>query len=316
MKTRIIQDEPPQRRPGSTGPFSADGAAIGSAGGQVNSGRGSTPIRSGLPGLVQRHPLASFVVLAYAFAWCLLPLGGFLPFGPLLAALIVLPITQGVAGLRELGSRMIRWRVSWVWYLAAISLPLLVHLITTLLNQAIGGSKPELSQFTPGYAVLLVFAVHLLNPTMGPMGEEPGWRGVAQPMLQSRHSPLRSAGILALIVTGWHLPLAFIPQFDLGPADIGTTAAVTFWYAWLFNRSGGSVLLTMIAHATEGTVDLGQLWPAAADSARQSWLWLVVWSALVVSLLLFDRRAWRLPATVAEPAPRSDRPEPVPEPGA
>jgi hypothetical protein len=31
--------------------------------------------------------------------------------GPLLAALIVIPLTQGLSGLRALGSRMIRWRV-------------------------------------------------------------------------------------------------------------------------------------------------------------------------------------------------------------
>jgi uncharacterized protein len=285
MKTRIIQDEPSRRRH----PVAA---------GMVHPVDGETPDPGGpsLPvRLVRQYPLVSLVVLAYSFAWCFLPFGGFLPFGPLLAALIVVPISRGMAGLRELGARMIRWRVSWVWYLAAVGLPLLVHLITTLLNRAIGGSEPDLSQFSPGYAILLVFLVHLLNPTIGPLGEEPGWRGVAQPLLQARRPPLAAASILALIVTVWHLPLAFIPQFDLGPVDLGTTAAVTFWYAWLFNRSGGSVLLTMIAHAVEGSVDLGALWPAAADTERQSWLWLVVWSALVLGLLLFDRRAWRSP---------------------
>jgi hypothetical protein len=31
----------------------------------------------------------------------------------------VIPLTQGWAGLRELGSRMIRWRVRWYWYVVA-----------------------------------------------------------------------------------------------------------------------------------------------------------------------------------------------------
>jgi len=48
--------------------------------------------------------------LPYAISWRFLPIEavGFMPGGPLLAALIVIPITQGWAGLRELGSRMIR----------------------------------------------------------------------------------------------------------------------------------------------------------------------------------------------------------------
>ena len=277
MKTRIIQDEPPRRPTVNTPTAPAADAA---------------PREPTLLRLVRRHPLASFVLLSYGFAWCLLPFGTFLPFGPLLAALVVVPMFRGTAGLRELGARIIRWRVGWVWYLAAIAVPLLVDLVATLLNVAIGGSKPQFAQFTPWYAVLLVFLVHLVDPTIGPLGEEPGWRGVAQPLLQSRRSPLSAAGILALIVTGWHLPLAFMPQFDLGPADLGTTAVITFWYAWLFNRSGGSVLLTIIAHASEGSIDLGALWPAVADASRQSWLWLAVWSTVVLGLVLLDRRAW------------------------
>ena len=100
---------------------------------------------------------------------------------------------------------------------------------------------------------------------MGRLGEEPGWRGFAQPRLQSRWSPLASSALLGVLITGWHLPLVFLPQFDLGLPDIASTVVVTFWYAWLFNRTGGSVLLTLIAHATEGCVNIQGLWPAGAE---------------------------------------------------
>jgi uncharacterized protein len=72
--------------------------------------------------LVKRHPIITFFVLTYAISWGFLPIEavGFMPGGPLLAALIVIPITQGWAGLRELGSRMIRWRVRWYWYVVSI----------------------------------------------------------------------------------------------------------------------------------------------------------------------------------------------------
>jgi hypothetical protein len=99
--------------------------------------------------------------------------------GPLIAALIVIPLTQGWAGLRDLGSRMIRWRVRWYWYALAIGLPLAVFLFIVALNVAFGAPAPSLAQFSPWYAVIVVFAVRLVNPLDGPMGEEPGWRSFA-----------------------------------------------------------------------------------------------------------------------------------------
>jgi uncharacterized protein len=63
--------------------------------------------------LVKRHPIITFFVLTYVIAWVTLPFGTFGAYAPLVAALIVIPISQGVAGLKELGLRMIRWRVRW-----------------------------------------------------------------------------------------------------------------------------------------------------------------------------------------------------------
>jgi hypothetical protein len=54
-----------------------------------------------LMSLVKRQSIIAFFVLAYALSWWPVPFGGFIPAGPLLAALIVIPITQGRAGLRE-----------------------------------------------------------------------------------------------------------------------------------------------------------------------------------------------------------------------
>jgi uncharacterized protein len=75
--------------------------------------------------------LACFFTLAYALSWAYwLPLAfagkivvagsgnptqlpGLL--GPAVAALAVTAITQGRTGLRDLGRRMVRWRVGWRW---------------------------------------------------------------------------------------------------------------------------------------------------------------------------------------------------------
>lgn len=74
---------------------------------------------SSVSSVVRRHPLIAFFALSYAVAWGFLPFGSFGAFGPLVAALVVIPMAQSWAGLRELGSRMIRWRVRWHWYALA-----------------------------------------------------------------------------------------------------------------------------------------------------------------------------------------------------
>src|SRR3712207_5514054 len=166
-----------------------------------------------LSGVVKRHPIVAFFVLAYAISWAFLPIEAvrFLPSGPLFAALIVIPITQGWAGLRELGSRMIRWRVRWYWYAVAIGLPLAVHLTFVGLNVAAGEDVPSLT-FTSLTTFLMAFAIRLVNPADGPLGEHPGWNGVALPGLQAERSPLLSAMILAPLVTIWHVPLFFLEE--------------------------------------------------------------------------------------------------------
>src|SRR3712207_2788574 len=167
---------------------------------------------------VKRHPIITFFILAYAISWAFLPIDAvrFLPSGPLFAALIVIPLTQGWAGLKELGSRMIRWRVRWYWYVVAIGVPLTVHLATAGLNVAAGAGVPSLT-FSSLTTFLMLFAIRLVNPADGPLGEHPGWNGVALPGLQATYSPLVSTSILAVLVAGWHLPIFFLEEGGLRP---------------------------------------------------------------------------------------------------
>ena len=137
-----------------------------------------------------------FFVLTYLIAWSDVPFGSFLAFSPIVSAIVVVLIAEGLPGLARIGRRLIRWRVNWIWYAAAIGVPLLVHAVAIGLNMAAGAPAPSLAQFHPWYAVMLLFGLGMVNFTDGPMGEEPGWRGFAQPRLQSRWSPLASAALL------------------------------------------------------------------------------------------------------------------------
>ncbi|MGH3144534.1 MAG: CPBP family intramembrane glutamic endopeptidase, partial [Rubrobacter sp.] len=183
--------------------------------------------------------------------------------------------------------RMIRWRVRWYWYLVAITLPLAVHLLTVGLNVAAGlGIPPQ--GFTSLTTFLMLFAVRLANPLDGPLGEDPGWRGFALPGLQGLgYSPLLATVVLAVLISGWHLPLFFMGgglPMSIVVTSILTTAAVTFWYTWIFNRTGGSVLLVVVAHSVEGLIQ------------AEGWIYMGVWLAVAIGLVVFDRKAWRAPA--------------------
>ena len=258
---------------------------------------------------IRRHPIITFFVLAYVIAWGFVPFGSFGALAPLVAALIVIPICQGLSGLKELGLRMIRWRVRWYWYVVAIGLPLAVVLVTVGLNVALGASVPSLAGIGSVSTVLMMFAIRLINPGDGALGEEPGWRGFALPGLQSTLSPLVSTLILGVAVTVWHVPILFLEEGLLQPSIIVGfllgSFAVTFFYTWLFNHTGGSVLMTVVAHASQGTIQIGALWSASADFAQAMLLNSIVLSVLAIGLVVFDRKAWLGPAAAETTTPEA-----------
>jgi membrane protease YdiL (CAAX protease family) len=261
---------------------------------------------SNLLSVVRRHPIITFFVLTYAIGWGLIPFWTFQAGSPFIAALIVIPLTQGLSGLKELGLRMIRWRVRWYWYVVAVGMPLAVVALTAALNVALGASAPSLA-FGSVTTILMVFAMRLVNPGDGALGEEPGWRGLALPGLQTTLSPLVSTMILGVVVTVWHVPLLFLEEGGLRPPIVVGfllgSFAVTFWYTWLFNRTGGSVLMTLVSHAAQGTITIGGLWSAGADFAQANLIFGVVASAVAIGLVVFDRKAWSSPAAVETTTP-------------
>ena len=74
------------------------------------------------------------------------------------------------------------------------------------------------------------------------------------------------------------------------------TLAVTFWYTWLFNRTGGSVLMTLVSHAAQGTITIGGLWSPGVDFAQANLLNGAVLSVVAIGLVVFDWQFWCSPA--------------------
>ena len=255
--------------------------------------------------LIRRHPVLTFFLLAYALTWGAIPWNSFFAPGVLISALIVVSLTEGVAGLRAMGSRLIRWRVRWVWYALAIAVPLSVKFAALGLNTGLGAPAPEIVEFHVWYSLPMAIGLNIISPMNAQLMEEPSFRGWAQPKLQTTRTPLAATALMAVGVTIWHVPFFVMPVFGSSPIEALTTVAVTFWYAWLFNQASGSSLLTLIAHATEGAIETSTLWQATADTARVTWLYCLVWCAVAIGLLVFNRRFW-----TSRPAPVEDRVRP------
>jgi membrane protease YdiL (CAAX protease family) len=249
---------------------------------------------------VKRHPLVAFFVLAYALTWPLIPLVSVSPlwgfpalFGPALAALIVAAITDGRAGLRDLLSRLIRWRVGVRWYAVALGLPMVLALTAAGLNLLLDA---QTSVNFGGLSVLnfVVFALIV--------GEELGWRGYALPRLLAERSALAASLILGALWGVWHLPTFFVPgapQYGLPfSAFVLLTMAYSVVMGWVYVHARGSVLIASLLH---GAINLSQgFFLGGVDPAKEYWLLAAVYG--VVAFVLVVVAGWNLSRKPQVPA--------------
>jgi hypothetical protein len=206
----------------------------------------------GIRQFVSRYSLVIFFVLAYAISWSsVIPMNGaILPWGPAVAAVIVLGIASGRRGLSELWQQMTRWRVGWVWYLVAPGLVLLYTLVAFVVARLLGATAANSAGLTVSAALMTILQLLIL----GGQWEEPGWSGFALPRLQTRFAGRPSGILLASLIlgvlrAGWHLPLVLyghIPWYDL----VFLPMAFQFLITWQYNRTRGSVLIVMLFHYT------------------------------------------------------------------
>jgi uncharacterized protein len=144
---------------------------------------------------------------------------------------------------------------------------------------------------TPTVGLVGVF---VLITFIGSLGEEAGWRGYALPQLQRRCSALGATLILAPLWALWHLPQFFViaTYRDFKPVEyVGMVlglACGAIVLTWLYNRSGGSVLLVIVWHGVYNFVGATQ---AAVGGVAAVVSTLVMVQALIlVALELRARR--------------------------
>lgn len=169
-------------------------------------------------------------------------------FSPTIAATAIVFVLGGPPAIWNLLAGFTRWKVGFGWYLAALFLvaaPLAAALIYMVSGNSVKGVAPGVTAWALiGQFVFTVFS--------GPVSEEAGWRGFALPRLQQRHGAVVASLILGTLWAGWHIPLFF----ESGPARPGIPFPIYFvivlvlsiLFTWLYNNTGGSLLITALAH--------------------------------------------------------------------
>ncbi|BFP39420.1 hypothetical protein FGF1_02650 [Flavobacteriaceae bacterium GF1] len=182
--------------------------------------------------------------------------------GPTIAAILLSYRETGKRGVGELLKKIRITKVPLKYYLFALFVFLALGCISLGLYTIFNGQLPNMSVVLEGMglgndqiilAIVLSPVFFLINTLIGgPIAEEFGWRGFAQPGLQKKFSPLKTGLIIGLVWSLWHLPLfVFLPK-AVGQmpifAYIPLMTGVGVIFSWLYNRTKGSMFLAILLH--------------------------------------------------------------------
>jgi membrane protease YdiL (CAAX protease family) len=223
--------------------------------------------------------------------------------GPSLAALVLFVIRRSWDGPRPEGQRVV---APWVWLPASIVLgiapPVLANLVanTGAVATMLDRMPAVLAEFGGGLMFVVLFLI------AGPIAEEFGWRGYAQPRLRQRLGVIGTSVVLGIAWGLWHVPLYFLPgtgQYATGLFTINglmfmlTCIPLSLLYLFVSERLRGGVWAAIVIHFAGNAI--GAFLPS--EAAIVPVLEFGVTLALAAGLYVAWHRERR---TVAAPAPR------------
>ena len=261
---------------------------------------------------IAKRPLLSYYVLTFAISWggfvVAVGPGGFgssnwegegtflaavmaMLAGPTIAGLLLTSVLDGRAGLRDLISRLLRWRVGARWYvIALVPAPLLSGAVLVALSL----TSPV---FTAAERTAVIVAGIMAGLTT--LFEEIGWTGFAIPRLRQRHGIFVTGLIAGLLWGAWHLlqqiyiggtyaagiPTGFYVLLSFVSAVVGLTAYRVLM-VWVYDRTA-SLLVATLMH---GSLTASNVFIFRPDATGLSFL-LYGW--------IFNAALWIVVAVVA-----------------
>jgi membrane protease YdiL (CAAX protease family) len=263
-------------------------------------------------GFIRSHPVLAYAAVVFIISWG----GGFLILGPgglplkaeefeslglslylaifagpFLAGILVTGVVDGRAGLRDVLTRLRRWRAGWRWYAMALLPALVMGVTPLLLSLASSDFRPAFVDSNDRTGIV----IRALGPALvAGVFEEIGWTGFAVPHLRSRHSIVATGLAVGLVWGAWHFPLFW--QSDSFSAILPLAILLTALFSWLpalrvlmvwIHDGTQSLPVVMFMHAAVSFIAI-ILAPEALTGAR-----------LLTSLLTSAVTMWLLLATVA-----------------
>lgn len=230
---------------------------------------------------IKKHPVLAYYILTFTISWgsVLVIFGpgvflgtreisfvGLSPFvylaflaGPSVAGILLTGIIYGRTGLRDVRSRLFRWRVGAGFYaVALLTAPLLMTAILFALSLTSPAFLPAI--ITTGDKTSLLVSGIVIGLVVS-FFEELGWTGFVIPELRKRHGLLATGLIVGLLWGAWHFPLFSGSASSSGLSSAFYLAVLLFsWLppyrvlmVWVYDHTQ-SLLVAMLMHMT---IDIG-----------------------------------------------------------
>jgi len=216
----------------------------------------------------------------------LILIGGF---GPFLAAVLVAAaggdLRPWLRNLVDVGAPPRVW-------VAAVLVPVVLYGLALGVFVLTGGEFDRASVL-PGVAIPAVVLATFVRGGL----EEPGWRGMALPVLQRSVGAFWASIAIGVIWAVWHVPLFMMP----GSSQAGTpfwlyapaVVGISVIASWLYNAAGGRVLVPVVFHTLSNAVSVTTATGVIGDEVvSQVDFLVVVW--VVVAVLVWRYGTERL----------------------
>jgi uncharacterized protein len=171
------------------------------------------------------------------------------------AGILVIALAYGRVGLRDLRSRLFRWRVGVRWYaVALLTVPLLMTAILFAFSLTSKAFLPDIITAEDKASLLVASLVAgLAVGLVAGFFEEIGWTGFATAELRKRHGLLATGLIVGLPWMVLHVPVYV--AIASGPVPPALNAAAIMFYmlayrvlmVWVYDRTQ-SVLMAVLMH--------------------------------------------------------------------